>query len=221
MLADIEITDDPYTSDSLTAADLTRAPALQGLGPDTLNQLARIGEGVVEAILNAPADIEGNRHIARASYRETVIFARDRQHYTLGRSPVNLTAVTLDGVDILDKVSLHPSTGLISSTGGVWPCGARAVFEYSGGWRTPAQVEQGAAVNYGPDLPAAIVQAAVRAAQIAYSSLAREDLGVRAMREADSDIGSLEYTYAQPPVEAGQDAEVFRLLAPWRRLVLA
>lgn len=221
-LADVEITDDPYTTYMLTDTELKAAAALKGLGTETLFQLARIGEGVVEAILNAPQDVDGNRHLARASYRETITFDRDRQHYTLARPPVTLTAVTLDGMDLeFDELSLHPSTGLISPKSGIWPCGAKAVFEYAGGWRTPAQAAQGAAANYGPGMPSAIIQAAVRGAQIAYSSLSREDIGVRSSREADDDAGAIETVYAAPPAQAGQDAEIFRLLAPWRRLVLS
>ena len=221
-LADVEIIADPYTSYILTETELKMASALKEVGAETLFQLARIGEGVVEAILNAPQDPYGNRHLARASYRETITFDRDRQHHTLGRAPVTLTSVTLDGMDLeFDELSLHPSTGLISPKSGVWPCGAKAVFEYAGGWRTPAQAAQGAAANYGPGMPAPIIQAAVRAAQIAYSSLSREDIGVRSSREADDDAGAIETVYAAPPAQAGQDAEIFRLLAPWRRLVLS
>ena len=220
LLAEIEMIDDPYETDLLTEDDLKKAPALYGADEGVLAELARIGQGVVEAILNLPADTEGNRHCARAAYRETVLFERDQPSYTLGRSPASLTAVALDGVNVLDQVRFRSATGIVSLKNGVWPCGLEAVFEYEGGWRSPAQAANEAPADYGPDLPATIIQAAVRAAQIAFSSLSRADVALKSLTESVEDMGDFTTSFMPPPVEAGQDAEIFRLLAPWRRLML-
>jgi hypothetical protein len=221
MLADITIIDAPYTLFLLRDADLALMQSLASAPAETRTDLARLGEGVVESILNHPLDTEGRRFIARASYRETVTFDRDRQLWRLGRSPVTVTSVTLDGLDILDDTIVGAATGVIRPpNGGVWPCGARLAVEYDGGWRTPAQLADGAPAD-APALPAAIIRAAVRAAALAWSDYKREDLGARSRREDQIDSGSLETTYAAPPIDGGADAEIFRLLSPWQRLVIA
>lgn len=221
-LPDIEITDDPYTTLMLTRNDLQKAESLAGLGDTLLDDLARIGEGVAETILNNPQDVNGHRYIARATYRETVRFDRNVQHWRLGRAPATLTQLTLNGDPVsLDEVSVHAASGVVSCLGWFFAWGDRAVFEYDAGWRTPAQADDGAPENFGPAIPAGIIQAAVRAAQLAHSGLSREDVGARSVREVDDDAGAIETTYAAPPTQAGEDAEIFRLLAPWRRLVLS
>lgn len=221
MLADIEIINDPYTLFLLKDSDLLQMQSLAAAPTATRIDLARLGEGVVESILNFPGDTEGGRHIARASYRETVTFDRERQHWRLGRSPVTVTSVTLDGAELdLGDVIIHGSTGVLRLASGPWASGTRLVVDYDGGWRTPAQIAGGAAAD-APPLPPAIIRAAVRAAALAWSDYSREDLGVRSHREDQIDSGALEMTYAAPPVAGDSDAEIFRLLGPWRRLVIA
>ena len=128
-LPDITIVNDPYTMYCLRAEDLNLASALNDVSPETKEQLVRIAEGVVASILNWPADVDGHRFIARASYREELTFSRDRRHWQLGRRPANVTSITLD--DMLlepEEVTIHKSTGVIyPSLGGVWPAGARAI----------------------------------------------------------------------------------------------
>ncbi|MEZ5894268.1 MAG: hypothetical protein R3C58_14135 [Parvularculaceae bacterium] len=221
-LADIKIIDDPYTTFILAAASLNLAPALAGLTAEARAHLARLADGVVESVLNFPADIEGHRFIARAQWRETLTFERDYASWRLGRAPVSIVAATLDGTPI-DPAELivQGASGTIRLAAGCWPAGAALSVDYDGGWLTPAQLAAGAPTDFGPILPQPIVSAAVRAAQLAWSGLAREDIGVRTTREEDSDSGTIETTFAAPPVESGQDADIFRLLAPWRRLELA
>lgn len=222
-LADIQIIDDPYTSYILDdAASLDASPILAAasLSPTARFDLARIGDGVVESILNFPADIDGHRFIARARYRETLTFERDLAIWRLGRAPVSIVSATLDGaaIDPGDLV-VHGATGVIRPTSGWWPAGAGLSVDYDAGWLTPAQLAQGAPAASGPALPAPIASAALRAAVMAFSSVVRDPL-VRSIEEETDDMGRIGETYARPPMEGGQDAALFGLLAPWRRLAI-
>lgn len=220
-LSEITVLDDSYTPHFIRSVDLELASAFATASEAALQHLARLGESVVESILNHPAASDGCRHIARASYRETVRFEKDRVHWRLARSPVTVTSVEVCGELLdLDEVLVYGSTGVIRRREGYWYEGSSLVVEYEGGWRTHAQIEAGVS-GAGPMIPDAIVRAGVRAAQLALSGYERDDVGVRSLREEQQDSGSLETVYAAPPTEAGADAEIFRLLAPWRRLVLA
>lgn len=219
-LADIEIIDDPYTMHLITEDSFVLAPPLAALEEDAKLHLARLAEGVVESILNWPEDVNGFRHIARARYRETVRLDRERAAWRLSRTPATIVSASLDGAALdLDDLRVQAATGVLRRADACWPSQGDLVVEYDAGWRTPAQDLAGAAPAFGPPLPAPIVQALIRAAFLAAGDLTR-DPRMTALRETDSDAGEVDARFASPPVEGGADADLFRMLAPFRRLLL-
>lgn len=218
---------DESTSYILRLDDLATAPALAELPESAQRELRDLAEGVVQSILNFPADVEGHRYIARARWRECFLIERALRGIQLARSPATLLSVELDGESVPPAdVVIHRARGVIELRRGFWPAGGELIAEYYGGWRTPMQIDQGVGDLAGegetaPALPAEIKHACLRAAHVAWSSYARRDVGVRTWREADADVGEFGVTYAPPPTVGGVDAEVFRLLAPWRRLMVA
>lgn len=221
-LSDIELIDDPYTMFLITEQTLNLAPALAYLPAETRQHLARLADGVVESILSFPFCLDGFRNVARARWRETTPrLDRDFASWRLGRSPALIASATLDGAAI-DPAELivQGATGTVRLASGCFPAGSVLAVDFDAGWLTPAQAVGGAPADFGPGLPQPIIAAAVRAAQLAASGLDR-DPGLRSAREADGDAGELERTYAAPPLQGGEDADIFRLLAPWRRLALS
>lgn len=215
---------DESTTFIIRPSDLEAVPALSFLGEPVRAELRDVAEGVVQSILNFPSDLSGHRYIARAEFRESLELERDMRVVRLGRSPATVVSVALDGENLpLDEVVERRAMGVIAWRAGFWPAHAELVVEYYGGWRTPAQVAGGvgdlaAEGETAPLLPAEIKHACLRAAQVAWSGYGRADVGARSWREVDSDVGEFNVTYAAPPTEGGVDAELFRLLAPWRRL---
>ncbi|MEQ1930978.1 MAG: hypothetical protein ABL957_10685 [Parvularculaceae bacterium] len=219
--SDIYIIDDPWTTFLVGEEELASAPALVGVPGVSLYQLARLGESVVEALVNLPQDTHGHRYLARMTYREEFPIERDCARVDLGRSPATATSVELNGTT-LDPAEyrLHAASGALTRIGGLWPARANLTVAYEGGWRTPEQIRQGAPAD-APMMPASFTAAVIRAAALAWSDWRRSDPAVRMRREEDADAGAVEQAFAAPPLENGTDAELFRLLAPWRRLVLA
>lgn len=221
-LADIELLDDPYTLHLIEPPTLDLARPLADLTADQKYHLCRLAEGVVESVINLPEDIDtSQRRIARARWREQVTFQNNRPTWRLGRSPVSIVAVTLDGDPVpLDDLRVQRATGVIMPPLGGWCAGERLIVHYDAGWRTPAQAAAGAPVDFGPDLPQPIIGALIRAAVLGAVGLAR-DPTLTGLREVDGDAGEIESRFARPPLEAGTDADIFGMLAPYRRLVLA
>jgi len=221
MMADIEMIDDPYTMFLIESATLDLAPPLVGLSSDQKFHLCRLAEGVVEGVINLPEATDSHRRIARARWRESVIFDRDRPTWRLGRPPVSIVSATLDGVAIdLGDLRVQAATGVIRLGQGCWHACERLTVDYDGGWLTPAQRLADAPDAFGPALPQPIIGALLRAAMLGAVGLAR-DPTLTGLRETDGDAGEIESRFARPPHEAGTDADIFGMLAPYRRLVLA
>lgn len=221
-LADIKLIDDPYTLHLITPATLDLAPPLADLTADQKYHLCRLAEGVVESVINLPEDLEtSQRRIARARWQETVTFECDRPSWRLGRAPVSIVAATLDGAPFdLDELRVQGATGVIRPVFGGWRAGERLVVDYDAGWLTPAQTACSAPPDFGPTLPQPIIGALLRAAMLGAAGLAR-DPAMTALREVDTDAGEIETRFGNRPLEAGTDADIFAMLAPWRRMVLA
>lgn len=162
---------------------------------------------------------------ARETLNEKIWLNAPRATLILSRSPVAVTAFTIDAVagDPLDLLVtaggiLRYKPGAASSC---FPCDVEISIDYDAGYVTDAQIAyaiaNSVAAPTGPSLPGDLDRATVLTAMAFYDQEQRLKFDVAAIEETDSDAGTMNTRYFNAMKSGAVPAAVEALLTPYRR----